>query len=380
MGARGVVRRIAGIGFAVLLSGAAAAAELPAATAAMLGRLGLPPETLEGVKAELAVPAAWTDGAKREGKLRVYGTWEPKEEDVLLKTFKERYPFIDVSYTRATRQDRSIRPLVALKQGRVLVDVVDGLGSNILSYRKAGALMDLSDLPGFRTATADLKDSTGDWVGHQLNYWCTAFNRAKVTPADMPATWDGFLDAEKWGNGRIGVGNRPNLWLLPLASAKGLPWAEAYARKLLTEVKPQLRKEGMNAMLNLVAVGEFDVAIPVAQYRLGGSFGNAAAVGWHCPDPLPTTVQAIGAIRQSPYPDAAKLYVNWLLSREGQLAQYDAVGAAPSHPALQAHQFLPFRDQIAGKQRAFRSPESIDKDWPKLLAAWNTLWEGGGKP
>jgi ABC-type Fe3+ transport system substrate-binding protein len=378
MGARGIGRLMAGIGLGILLGGAAKAADLPMATIDVLGRLGLTPAAMDGVGRELAVPLSWIDGARKEGKLRIYGTWEPKEEDVVLKPFLERYPFIDVTYTRATRQDRSIRPLVALKQGRVLVDVVDGLGSNILTYRQAGALMALTDLPGFQAMPDNLKDVHADWIGHQLNYWCTAYNRSKLAEADMPATWEGFLDGKKWGNRRIGIGNRPNLWLLPLSSVKGEAWAEDYARKLFADAQPQLRKEGMNAMLNLVAIGEFDVAIPVAQYRLGGAMGNTAAVGWHCPDPLPTTVQAIGVIKQTPNPNAAKLYVNWLLSREGQVAQYDAVGAAPAHPALQSPKFLPFGDQLAGKQKAFRSPELISTEWPELRAYWNKLWEGSG--
>jgi ABC-type Fe3+ transport system substrate-binding protein len=376
MEARGVGRLVAGIVLGILLSGVAMAADLPAATTKILARLKLTPAVLDGLDSELSVPSSWIDGAKQEGKLRIYGTWEPKEQDIVLKPFTERYPYIAVTYTRATRQDRSIRPLVALKQGRVLVDVVDGVGSNIVAYREADALMALTDLPGFRAMPDELKDATADWVGHQLNYWCSAYNRSKLSASDMPATWEGFLDGKKWGNRRIGVGNRPNLWLLPLADVKGRAWAEEYARTLFADVKPQLRKEGMNAMLSLVAIGEFDVAIPVAQYRLGGALGNTAAVGWHCPNPLPTTVQAISLIKQTPNPNAAKLYINWLLSREGQVAQYDAVGAAPAHPALQSPQFLPFGDQLIDKQRAFRSPELISNDWPELLTSWNKLWEG----
>jgi iron(III) transport system substrate-binding protein len=362
---------------ASVLGAAARAADLPPTTVATLAKLGLSTAVLDGVDQELAVPEAWIAGAKAEGKLRIYGTWEPKEQEAVLKPFRERYPFIAATYTRATRTERAIRPLVALQEGRVLVDVIDGLGNNIEVYRGADMLMPIGDLPSFRLTPDELKDTNGTWVGHQLNYWCSAYNKEKVAASDLPATWEGFLDGAKWGQGRIGMGNRPNLWLLPLSDVKGRAWAEDYARRLFVEVKPQLRKEGMNAMLKLVGIGEFDVAIPVAQYRLGGSFGNDA-VAWHCPDPVPTTVQVIGAVRQSPYPNAARLYVNWLLSREGQIAQYDAVGAAPSHPALQSPQFLPFADQLVGKQKAFRSPELIANDWPALLAAWNKLWEGLG--
>jgi ABC-type Fe3+ transport system substrate-binding protein len=375
-------RLIAACGLAALLGGSAAIADVPPTTQATLQKLGLSAAVLDGVDQELAVPQAWIDGAKAEGKLRIYGTWEPKEQDAVLKPFRERYPFITATYSRATRTERAIRPLVALKEGRVLVDVIDGLGNNIEVYRDADMLMSMTDLPSFRLTPNDLKDANGTWAGHQLNYWCTAYNKDKVAASDMPKTWEGFLDRARWGNDRIGIGNRPNLWLLPLSDVKGRVWAEDYARHLFAEVKPQRRKEGMNAMLKLVGIGEFEVAIPVAQYRLGGAYGTEA-IGWHCPDPVPTTVQVIGLVKQSPYPNAARLYVNWLLSREGQIAQYDAVGAAPSHPALQSPQFLPFADQLEGKQKAFRSPELIANDWPALLATWSKLWEGldaGARP
>jgi len=357
----------------------AAAADLPAASQALLRALDMPSSMLDGVDAELAVPQAWLDGAKREGKLRINGTWEPKEEDQVLKPFSERYPFLQVTYSRASRQDRSLRPLVALKEGRILVDVISGLGSTMNAYRDQGALLPLGDLPGFKSLPPELKGSDGMWVGHQLNYWCTGYNTAKVKESDMPRNWEGFLDAAKWGGGRLGVGNRPNLWLLPLEDTKGQDWAERYAGDLFGKLGPQRRKEGANALLNLVMLGEFDVAIPVAQYRLGGAFGKTAPVGWHCPDPVPTTVQLIVILKQTASPNAARLYVNWLLSREGQLAQYEAVNAAPAHPALQDPHFLSFAGEIAGKAHAFRSPELLEqKPWRDLLAHWNRLWEGTG--
>jgi iron(III) transport system substrate-binding protein len=364
----------------LLLSAPALAADLPAATQALLRTLGMPASVLDGLDAELAVPPSWIDAARRrEGKLRINGTWEPKEEDQVLKPFRARYPFLAVTYARASRQDRSLRPLIALKEGRVLVDVVSGLGSAITAYREAGALLPLADLPGYKTLPPALKAADGLWVGHQMNYWCTAYNTKKIKPADMPPHWEGLLDPARWGDGRVGVGNRANLWLLPLEDVKGQKWAESYATDLFEKLKPQRRKEGANALLNLVMLGEFDLAIPVAQYRLGGAYGKEAPVAWHCPDPVPTTVQGVAVLKQTASPNAARLYVNWLLSREGQLAQYEAVNAAPSHPALQDPHFLSFAAEIAGKEHAFRSPELLEqKQWKDLQQRWNRLWEGSG--
>ncbi len=365
-------------GLAVVLATPVAATELTKTAKEILQTLKMKPSVLDGLDAELAVPADWVAKAKQEGKLRVYGTWDVPEYTEYSKAFRERYPFIDIAYTRATRQDRSMRPLIALREGRVVVDVISGLGSNVFAFRQQDALMKIDDLPGFKSTLDDLKDPDGYWVGHQLNYWCVSYNTKKVKAADLPREWDGFLDGSKWGNGRIGLGNRPNLWLLPLADLKGQDWAIKFARDLFAKTKPQLRKEGMNALINLVIVGELDVAIPSAQYRLVELQEKGAPIGWHCPDPVPTAVQIVGAIKQSPNAYAAKLYVNWLLSREGQLAQYAAMEGAPSHAALQSSDFISFAAELAGKKKAFRSPNNVEEDWPELLASWDKIWQGAG--
>lgn len=366
------------LGLAIALPSAAPATELLNTTKQILQDLKMGPAVLDGLDEELAVPAEWSEKARQEGKLRVYGTWDVPEYTAYSKPFRERYPFIDIAYTRATRQDRSMRPLIALREGRVVVDVISGIGSNIFAFREQDALMKLDDLPGFKATLTDLKDPDGLWVGHQLNYWCASYNTKKVKVEDLPKTWDDFLDSAKWGNGRIGMGNRPNLWLLPLADVKGQVWADQFARQLFAKNRPQLRKEGMNAMINLVIIGEIDIAIPSAQYRLGELREKGAPIAWHCPDPVPTAVQIVGAIKQTPNPHAAKIYVNWLLSREGQLAQFAAMEGAPSHAALQSPDFITFAAQLAGKKKAFRSPNMVEEDWPELLANWDKIWQGAG--
>lgn len=367
-----------GLACALGMTAPASAQDLPATTRAFLQQLKMDSSVLDGLDAELALPADWFDKAKQEGKLRVYGTWDVPEYNAYSKPFRERFPFIELTYARATRQDRLLKPLVALREGRVLVDVISGLGSNVYSFRAQDALMKLDDLPGFKATLTDLKDPDGLWVGHQLNYWCASYNTKRVKTEDLPKEWEGFLDGSKWGKGRIGLGNRPNLWLLPLADVKGQEWATKYARDLFANTRPQLRKEGMNAMINLVIVGEIDVALPSAQYRLGDLKEKGAPIGWHCPDPVPTAVQIVGAIKQTPSPYAAKIYINWLLSREGQLAQFAAMEGAPSHSALQSPQFITFADELVGKKKAFRSPNMVEEDWPELLANWDKIWQGAG--
>jgi len=59
-------------------------------------------------------------------------------------------------------------------------------------------------------------------------------------------------------------------------------------------------------------------------------------------------------LEKSPRKNAARLFVNWLLSREGQLLQYAETFAVPVQKALQSPDFLPFADTIVGKPSIVR--------------------------
>jgi ABC-type Fe3+ transport system substrate-binding protein len=82
-------------------------------------------------------------------------------------------------------------------------------------------------------------------------------------------------------------------------------------------------------------------------------------------------------IKGNPHPYASKLWVNWFLSKEGQIAQYYADFATPVHKDLQTPEFLPFPDEIRGRKIAFRDPIQLERDLPHVYAAWNPLWEQG---
>jgi iron(III) transport system substrate-binding protein len=356
------------------------AADLPKVTTQMLQTLKLDASVLDGLDQELAVPDAWIEGAKKEKKVRAYGIWEEAQDRVLMEAFRARYPFVEVDYQNAaTRQQRSVRPLIALKEGKVIVDVISSLGSQVNAFSAAGALMRLDDLPTYGSIPAELKHSDKEWITHKANLWCLAYNTKKLKPADMPPTWDGFLDAAKWGNGKIGLGDRPNLWLLQAAGVKGQDWARNFMDELFGKLKPQLRKEGMSMLMNLMAAGEMDVVIPAAHYEISEKETIGAPVGWHCPEPVPVVGDIIAIMKQSPSPNAAKLYVNWLLSREGQLAHFAATESMPVHPGLKDTELSPKFTSVKSKQVVYQSPKLLEEDWPQLGEYWNAKWKSGAR-
>jgi ABC-type Fe3+ transport system substrate-binding protein len=201
-----------------------------------------------------------------------------------------------------------------------------------------------------------------------------AYNTSLVKKADLPKRWEDLLTMKRWHGKKIGIANRPQLWLLMLWGAKGPKWTTDYMRKFINVVNPQLRKEGTNALISLAIAGEFDAAIPSAAYRTSQYVAKGAPIAWHCPEPVPLAISEMGILRGSPHIHAAKLFANWFLSKEGQIAQFASNNAPPIHRDLQTKNFLVFPNEILGKKIAFRSPKMEGPTTKAMYAAWTPIW------
>lgn len=355
----------------------ARAADLPEATSQYLKDLKLDPKLLDGIDDELKVPQAWIDGAKKEGHLIVSADWSSEEFPVLIKPFMERYPFIEPESSYASYGNRAIAVLIAYRQKRVLADVINGFGGATPQYEEAGALENIGDVPNLaNVASEHMRDPKGFWVGHQITYWCMPYNTNLVKPGDLPKTWDDLLTDKALANGALGINQRPQLWLVQLWAAKGDAWGKNFVDKIFDQVKPQLRGEDVNAMVGLVELGELHASLPGAQYRAKIEADKGAPVSFHCPDPVTASIDELGILHGSPDPFAAKLFVNWVLSREGQLAQVEAVHTVPVHKMLQDARFIPYANTILGKPTVTRTPDAIATYGKTMFEAWNAHWGG----
>jgi ABC-type Fe3+ transport system substrate-binding protein len=355
----------------------AQSAELPKSTQAILKKLKLDPSILGNVEKETSMPAAWIAGAKKEGDLRIGATWDELQFEALAKPFKERFPYIKIKYARATRHDRVIKPLLAFQSGRVITDVISGIGAKVAVFKKIKALESLTHLPNWNNVPVGMKGPNGLWIGQRLRYWCMSYNTKNVNKKDLPKRWEDLITNKRWHNKKIGMGNRPNLWLISLWGLKGEEWTKNYSRQIFSVLKPQLRKEGMNALIGLAIAGEFDASIPSAAYRVNQQARKGAPIGWHCPEPVPLAISEMVIIKGTKKKNSAQMFVNWFLSREGQISQYAANFAPPVHKDLQRKEFLSFPGEIIGKEIAFRDPVSLEADLPKLVKFWDPLWFSG---
>lgn len=359
----------------------AASAPLPKASVEMLKHLKLQPSILAGVDKELEVPKEWMEKAKKEGKVRFQSTPStPEETKWLMGPFQERYPFIDAEYSGTNQEGRTIRTLVSYRAGRVLSDVLASVGGYIHAYRESNALDSLKDIPNLNNVPDVAKDPEGFYVGMNIHYWCMAYNTNFVKKQDLPKKWEDILANPKWRGGNLALGNRPQLWALNLWKAKGEKWTKDYMTRLMTEVKPQVRKEGLNALVDLLAAGEFHAVFPALDARAQQKVELGAPVGFTCPEPAPVAPEDVMILRGAANPYAAKIFVNWLLSKEGQIAYYAAKFYVPVHKDLQRRELVLFADDVLGKEVSYRDP-NLERDVnPKLIEFWNGLVMRGSQP
>lgn len=350
-----------------------AAAELPPGTQAALKQLNLDPSILADIDEELKVPEAWLERAKNQPPAKIVGTWDPQQFQKIAPIFRAHYPDVKITYSRSDRYNRAINTLVALKEGRYITDVVVSFGRSYPDFKQINALADHRVLPNFKKLGPEMRGENGDWVGSKITRRCLGYNTDRVKDArDLPQQWDDILTNPRWRGGRLAVINSYTVWLLPLWEKKGEAWATNFLTRLYTEVKPQLRKEGENASLGLVGVGEYDAIIVAAEYRTKERQAKGAPLGFHCPTPVPTAVSAMAVLRGSPAEDAAMIFTNWSISKEGQIVSFAVSGQGPTRPELQRKEFDYFPDQIEGREAALVS--DLGNTQEKVQDLWMTTW------
>ena len=239
---------------------------------------------------------------------------------------------------------------------------ITGLGGSYFMYKEIGALDDMRMIPESEKQSAGNRRHGRTLGRHAHALLVHGLQHRHLKREDMPKRWDDLFTNRKFRNGNLALGNRPQLWALSLWKANGEKWAKDFLAKLLNEVKPQLRREGMNAMLELTAAGEFYASVPSAEYRTYQKQLAGAPVGYHCPEPVPAAVSEMGILKGAPNINAARIFVNWFLSKEGQIAQYVGGLRTAGAQRIAAPRLRSLRRRNSAQEKRFpRPPPSKSK-------------------
>lgn len=380
--------RLMGSAVAFLAMSAAATAQMTDEAKAFLAENGIADALISQADAaassDLEIPAEWLENAAAEGAIDFSTNDTSEHVAKWLPVFNARYPYIEIIATETSGAARAVQPLLAYNAGQLVRHIVVSFEGSLPDYIEADALAELDDLPAWEGVPEDRRAADGTFAGMQNTTWCLIYNKDRVTEDELPATWWDLVSEESpLRGGRIGAANRAQLWTLNLWTHPDYGperMENEFLPAFFETLQPQLRAEGVGGMINLPLVGEFDVGLPTPNDETFELMQTGAPVGWHCPEPVPQYFNLIGMFRDSPTNFSSKVFINWILSQEGQLVRLAAGGDGPVHKDLQIEGAALLADEFAGKDIALRTMDGMLTELPKLYDVWRPIWASAGGP
>ncbi len=270
--------------------------------------------------------------AQKEGKVVVYEQWGPKARTELGRAFKQKFG-IDIEFVSAGTSTQLVPKLTQERSaGLYLADIIAaGTTTAITQMRPAGMLApidqmlilpDVKDPKTWRDGKLYL-DKEKLVIGMSLDFASyLARNTEQVKEQEIKSYYD--LLNPKW-KGKIllhdpTINGPGNGWVFAMAGLLGMDKTKDYLRQLVKQ-EPALvsdyrlqvewlakGKYALVAGIHAPTISEFiKLGAPVAKLRVKeGGLATSGAGALSIPS------------GRMPHPNAAKLFINWILTKEGQ--------------------------------------------------------------
>ena len=274
--------------------------------------------------------------AKKEGRVSIYGS---RRYDRVFAQFQKKYPEIKVSLFLGSGGALAQRIMSERRAGRFLADVFGG-GANTGYNRfyKAGLLVPIKPtlvLPEVLDQSKWFKgkhrymDERGEYLFGfvEMVVPFVGYNPKLVDPKPFKSYWD-LLDP-KWKGKMIALdptmGSAVDTHLIFLYHNPEL--GPDYLRRLMSEMDLKASRD-TRQIVDWLAAGKYSISVftTPSRARLEEAKNQGLSVDWFGPKHFKegvgssTSLGNLGLIKEAPHPNAAKVAINWLLSREGQMA------------------------------------------------------------
>jgi len=303
--------------------------------------------------------AAVLAGAMREGGLTLYSANYLETEQVVAKAFQKRFPGVKLDVTRAPTGQLVTRIKTEAAARKLEADVID-ISDRVLALGMADLFADYAP-----PNKADYPASTftaGKLWPRTSNAWTIAYNPALVS--NPPKTWadltnPAFTQPAGLGQTVALAGAGPVTRLIFERQTFGRDYWVKQAR-----LKPKLYPSGAPTADALIR-GEIGVAPIVTQLAIPLAQQGAPLNWFFGPEGVPTTVFCAGMAKGCAHPNAARLFLDWSLSPEGQalmvdLGSFSALKNGPTPKGVDPKTIKPW----------IVDPEQ----YQRLAAAWTDDW------
>ncbi len=300
--------------------------------------------------------------ARKEGRITIYTVQDPDSIRGFVKAFNQRFPFVNVSILRLPGGQLITRVKTEWSAGKLGADVIE-LSDPDIAEELAYVFTDYAP-PAAKDYMPQLKSSTKLWNTGSAPF-CLGYNSALVKE---PLTSWGDLAKPEF-KGRLGV-------VTVLTGGSG--WLRAaFERKFmgkdywpaLAKNQPKIYPSGVPLMDAMVR-GEIAVgAVLMNQFTSAKDTGAPVECVFGKEGIPVNPLKGRGGItKTSAAPNAAKLFMNWSLSLEGQtyvvekMARVSGLTTAPRLPGVTAAMSL------------WEPQDEEEKQKAAWIAEWSTVF------
>jgi len=313
------------------------------------------------------------EAAKKEGQLNVYiGGWEAVVES---GAFQKAYPEIKVTWVGGRGGEAAKRILAERRAGKFIADVSsEGITSNYRSLHGAKSLDPITPallLPEVTDESLWYQrrhryiDPERQFVFRYVGTQQTgniSYNTKVVKPKEICSVWD-LVDA-RW-KGKIiardvrspGPGNAPMRFFYHHPAI-----GPAFIKKLFGEMDVTLFRD-FRQSIDWLASGKASLCffctdidkaklqgLPVEEFT---NFKEGAA--------LVTQYGTLALLNRAPHANAAKVFINWFLSRDGQIALQKSLARSAAETADSLRIDIP-KDDVKPENRRAAGVSYLDID------------------
>jgi ABC-type Fe3+ transport system substrate-binding protein len=237
----------------------------------------------------------------------------PGEGEAVKAKIQQKYPFLNVKANHIPNRQILSKVLTEARAGKHLVDVIQTLSFGMYTLRTRGTLgRYISSENQFYGK--EFKDE-GYWTAMYTNPYVVAYNTKLVARERVPQTYEDLLKPE-WRGQLLMEVNKPD-WFAGMLQIMGREKRLAYMKELAKQKIPV--RTGHALLAQLLAAEEAAIDINIPAHIVENMKQTGAPIDWIAPGPVPGIMSGIGIAANPPHPAAAKLVLDYVLSKEGQL-------------------------------------------------------------
>ena len=272
------------------------------------------------------------EAAKKEGKVVFYTSTDIQAAEGLAKAFEAKYPGVRAQVER-TGAERVFQRIVQEYASNIhAVDAVESTDLVHFVYWKRQGWLAAYVPEDVARWPASARDADGFYAAPRATFSVIGYNTEQLKSENAPTSYADLLDA-KW-KGKI-VKAHPaysgNCLTATFVLSRLLGWE--YFERL--SVQRVMQVQSANDPPKKLALGERPVMLDGTEYvtLLAKSKGAPVAIVYPR-EGSPLVAGGSGVMKDAPHPNAARLFISFLFSREGQQLLVDKWYLRSFHPDI----------------------------------------------